>query len=197
MYHMHSTFSVGCENPAHRHTVFAFGLFSSGEHTTPGILLLLRSFTDADVDLAMLSCTTLSLFLYLSVLSHAARITQVHPSFDPMLRIRSVDVRLIRSPATLPHAMHTQLTQVICEATASVPRDTPVRIDKKNYAVAMLIAAFTSACTSYPHRVQWKSVPDRYSRFVCPHFRQVMLVSFGSIISTGMRSSRALYAIFS
>jgi len=142
-------------------------------------------------------CCHAPLSLYFSVLSHAARITQVHPSFDPTLRSRSIDVRLDNSPATLPHAMHTQLTQVICEATASVPRDTPVRIDKKNYAVAMLIAAFTSACTSYPHRVQWKSVPDRYSQFVCPHFRQVVLVSFGSIISTATRSARALYAIFS
>jgi len=36
---------------------------------------------------------SLSLFsLYFSVLSHAARITQVHPSCDPTVRIRSVDV---------------------------------------------------------------------------------------------------------
>jgi hypothetical protein len=78
----------------------------------------------------MLSCITFS--LYLSFLSHAARITQVHPSFDPMLRIRSVDVRLIRSPATTPHTLMTQITCIIwvyvhiseayiCVAEASAP----------------------------------------------------------------------------
>jgi len=46
--------------------------------------------------------------------SHAARLTGVHLVADPMLRSRSVDVRLIRSPATLPHAVVTQVTQVIC-----------------------------------------------------------------------------------
>jgi len=31
MYHMHPVFSTGCKNPAHRHTVFTSGLFSSGD----------------------------------------------------------------------------------------------------------------------------------------------------------------------
>lgn len=60
------------------------------------------SLADADADLAMLSCTTFSLFISRSR-SHAARITQVHPSCDPTLRSRSAVVRLIRSSATTPH----------------------------------------------------------------------------------------------
>jgi len=51
--------------------------------------------------------------LFLSC-SLAARLTGVHLVADPTVRSRSVDVRLIRSPATLPHAVVTQVTMVTC-----------------------------------------------------------------------------------
>jgi len=93
------------------HTVFAFGLFSAGGHTTPGILLLPCWWRCRSRDAVMQHFLSLPPSL---VLSHAARFTQVHLSCDPMLRGRSVDVWPDNSPATLPRAMHTQLTQVIC-----------------------------------------------------------------------------------
>jgi len=109
MYHMHSTFSVGCKI---QHTVthsIRFGLFSAGDTRPPGILL--RSLL---MPMPISRCCHASLSLYFSFLSHAARITQVHLVTDPTLRIQSVDVRLIRSPATPPHAVMAQVTMVTC-----------------------------------------------------------------------------------
>jgi len=64
MYRMHSVFSTECEKPAHRHTQYSrLACSAPGTHDpghSPSLL------TDADADLAMLSCTILSFFLYFS-----------------------------------------------------------------------------------------------------------------------------------
>jgi hypothetical protein len=112
MYQMHSTFSVECEKSSTPpHSIHVWLVQLRGTHDpghSPSHL------TDADADLPMLSCITLSFFLYFSFSSsHPARITQVHPSCDPTVRSRSVDVRPGNSPATTPHIVMAQVTVII------------------------------------------------------------------------------------
>lgn len=112
--HVPHAFDLFCrmrKNQHHRHPQYSFLACSAPGHTHP------RAFSFAPLLMLMLMpisrCCHASLSLYFSC-SLSARLTGVHLSCDPTVRIRSIDVRLIRSPATLPRAMHTQLTQVIC-----------------------------------------------------------------------------------